>query len=92
MPKTWHVYILRCGDGTLYAGATSDLPKRLDAHRAGTGAKYTRGRTPLTLVWKRRVRSWSAALKLEARIKRMARTEKQALIRNGTLPKKRVSR
>lgn len=77
---TWHAYILRCGDDTLYAGATNDLPKRLAAHRAGTGAKYTRGRGPLRLVWKRRAKNRSAALKLEASVKRMTRKEKLALI------------
>lgn len=76
----WHVYLLRCGDGTLYAGATVDLKKRLAAHRAGTGAKYTRGRGPLKVVWKRRVKDRSAALKLEVRIKRMRRMAKKALI------------
>lgn len=77
---SWHAYLLRCGDGSLYAGATNDLRKRLAAHRAGAGAKYTRGRGPLALVWKKRVRSKSAALKLEARVKRMTRKGKLALI------------
>lgn len=79
----WHVYILRCGDGTFYAGATNDLPRRLAAHASGAGAKYTRGRGPLVLSWKRRVKGRSAALKLEARIKRLTRAEKSDLI-DGT--------
>ena len=45
----WYVYILRCGDGTLYTGVTDDVPRRLAAHRSGKGAKYTRGRGPLEL-------------------------------------------
>ena len=47
----WYVYILRCGDGTLYTGSTDDVERRLAAHRAGKGAKYTRGRGPLELVY-----------------------------------------
>jgi len=47
----WYVYILRCGDGTLYTGITDDVDRRLAAHRAGRGAKYTRGRGPLELVY-----------------------------------------
>ena len=76
----WHVYILRCADGTCYTGATNDLERRLAAHAAGSGAKYTRGRGPFAVAWKRRVRGRSAALKLEAAIKRMSRAAKLALI------------
>ena len=47
----WYVYMLLCGDGTLYTGMTDDVPRRLRAHRSGRGAKYTRGRGPLTLVY-----------------------------------------
>lgn len=75
----WHVYLLKCADGTLYAGATNDVAKRVAAHASGKGAKYTRGRCPVALVWKRRVKDRSAALKLEARVKRMTRKEKLAL-------------
>ncbi|MEK7546463.1 MAG: GIY-YIG nuclease family protein [Patescibacteria group bacterium] len=77
---SWHVYILKCADGTLYAGATNDVVRRVVAHDAGKGAKYTRGRCPVALVWKRRVKDRSAALKLEARIKRMTREEKLTLV------------
>ena len=49
---SWQLYILRCGDGTLYTGITDDLPRRLKAHRSGKGAKYTRGRGPLELVYR----------------------------------------
>ena len=59
----WYVYILRCGDGTLYTGITDDIPRRLAAHRAGKGAKYTRGRGPLELVYQERVPDKSAALR-----------------------------
>ena len=49
---SWWVYLLRCGDGTLYTGITDDLDRRLAAHNAGRGAKYTRSRRPVTLVWR----------------------------------------
>jgi putative endonuclease len=89
---SWHAYLLRCADGTFYAGATNDLKKRLAAHNAGTGAKYTRGRGPVSLAWKRRVKDRGAALKLEARLKRLTRKEKSALTRGVfrlTLPPRR---
>ena len=77
----WYVYILRCGDGTLYTGITDDIPRRLAAHRSGKGAKYTRGRGPLELVYQERVPDKSAALRREAAIKRLKRAEKEKLIR-----------
>ena len=76
----WYVYILRCGDGTLYTGITDDIPRRLAAHRAGKGAKYTRGRGPLELVYQEQVPDKSAALRREFQIKRLTRREKEALI------------
>lgn len=77
---SWHVYILRCADGTYYTGATNDLKRRIGAHGGGMGAKYMRGRTPAVLAWKRRVKDRSAALKLEFRIKRLTRAGKIALV------------
>lgn len=77
---SWYVYILKCADGTLYAGATNDVVKRFAAHSEGKGAKYTRGRRPLQLVWKRRFKNRGAALSFEAAIKRLARADKLALI------------
>jgi len=79
----WYVYILRCGDGTLYTGITDDIPRRLAAHRAGKGAKYTRGRGPLELVYQERVPDKSAALRREAAIKRLRRGEKERLIESA---------
>ena len=55
MDKNWYLYILRCGDGTLYTGITTDVEKRLEQHRTGKGAKYTRGRQPLELVYRENV-------------------------------------
>ena len=80
-------YILTCADGSVYAGMTNDLAKRLAAHAAGKAAKYTRGRGPVTLVWKRHVKDRSAALKLEAAIKRLPRPAKAALV-DGRLRKR----
>ena len=79
----WYVYILRCGDGTLYTGITDDIPRRLAAHRAGKGAKYTRGRGPLELVYQERVPDKSAAIRREAAIKRLRRGEKERLIESA---------
>ena len=76
----WYVYILRCADGTLYTGMTDDVEKRLAVHRAGKGAKYTRGRGPLELVHTEDLPDRSAALKREAAIKKLSRAEKLKLI------------
>ena len=76
----WTVYILRCGDGTLYTRITDDLPRRLAAHRAGRGAKYTRSRLPVELAYWEAAEDRSAALRREASIKAMPRAEKLALL------------
>ena len=82
MENSWNVYILRCGDGTLYTGITDDVPARLRAHRTGKGAKYTRGRGPLELVYREVTESHSAAAKREWQIKKLKRQEKLALCQN----------
>ena len=74
------VYILRCADGTLYTGIAKDLEQRLERHRRGKASKYTRVRLPVTLAWKRRVMSWSRALKEEIRIKSLTRAQKEELL------------
>lgn len=76
----WYLYILRCGDGTLYTGITTDVARRLEAHRQGRGAKYTRGRGPLELIYQEEWGTHSLALKREAAVKRLPRQEKEALI------------
>ncbi len=78
--KQWCVYILRCKDDTLYTGSTDDLPKRLEAHRRGRGAKYTRGRGPLEPVYIEPCPDRSAALKREYAIKQLPRQAKRSLI------------
>ncbi len=80
--KTWYVYILRCRDDTLYTGITDDVPRRLDVHNSGKGAKYTRGRGPVTLCYQEQQESYSAALKREYAIKQLPRQDKLALIRS----------
>ncbi len=77
------VYILRCGDGTLYTGCTNDLARRVETHSAGKGAKYTRARLPVELVYSEPAADKSAALRREAAIKALSRREKLALIQAG---------
>ena len=78
----WYVYVLRCGDGTLYTGTTDDVARRLAAHRAGKGAKYTRGRGPLELLYTEQCPDRSAALRREYAIKQLSREEKLHLTGN----------
>ena len=78
----WFVYILRCGDDSLYTGITNNLVKRLKAHRDGKGAKYTRGRLPLTLEVFHTLESKSEALKLEYKIKQMKKDKKIHYLRS----------
>lgn len=80
MDKRWYLYILRCGDGTLYTGITTDVEARLSQHRCGKGAKYTRGRGPLELVYREECENHSHALKRELAVKAMTKEEKQKLI------------
>jgi putative endonuclease len=76
---SWDVYLARCADGTLYCGIARDVRARIAAHDAGVGARYTRGRGPLTLLAVRRCRSQGMALRLELAIKQLSRAEKLAL-------------
>lgn len=80
MESVWYLYMLRCKDDTLYTGITTDVEKRLEAHRSGKGAKYTRGRAPLQLVYKETCGSHGAALRREWEIKGLSRQEKLDLI------------
>ena len=78
------VYLLRCADDTLYCGWTTDLQRRLAAHRSGTASRYTRSRRPVELAVAIPVADRSAALREEARIKRLPRAAKLRLIDGGT--------
>jgi putative endonuclease len=75
-----YVYVLRCDDGTLYAGYTTDVGRRVAEHAAGEGAKYTRGRTPLELVYVESCGSQSAATRREHEIKQLDRPGKESLV------------
>ena len=80
MDKKWYLYILRCGDGSLYTGITTDVAARLLQHRSGKGAKYTRGRGPLEVVYTEECDDHSAALKREWAVKALPREEKEKMI------------
>ena len=79
----WYVYLLRCRDGTLYTGCTDDVGRRLAAHQSGRGAKYTRSRLPVVLVYQESCGDRSAALRRERAVKRLTRAQKLALIGKG---------
>ncbi len=74
-----YVYIIKCSDGSLYTGWTTDIDKRLEAHNAGRGAKYTRGRRPVVLVHLEEYDTKEEALKREAAIKKLRAEKKRAL-------------
>jgi len=80
MDKQWKLYILECGDGSLYTGIATDVERRLEQHTSGKGAKYTRGRGPLKLVYQETCEDHSQALKREMEVKAMTRTQKDALV------------
>ena len=77
---SWHIYLVRCSDGSLYCGITNDLARRIETHNQGLGARYTRSRLPVTLVWAAPVKSKSDACREEMRIKRLSKQEKELLI------------
>lgn len=81
-PQAW-VYLLRCRDGSLYCGWTSDLGRRLTAHRAGRASRYTASRLPVALALAQPMADRSAARREEVRIKRLTRAEKLALVAAG---------
>jgi putative endonuclease len=77
---SWYLYLIRCGDGSIYTGISTDVARRLAEHRSGKGARYLRGRGPLTLARKLRIGGKSAAFKLEWRVKRLPRKDTEKLI------------
>ena len=80
----WHLYLIRCNDGSLYTGITTDVARRFAEHQgnSGTGAKYLRGRGPLALVFQRKLGSRSLALGVENKVKELPKAGKEELIRN----------
>ena len=83
MEKTNYTYILRCSDGTLYTGWTNDLDKRVADHNAGKGAKYTKGRTPVSVANYEVFETKQEAMHREYEIKHMSRAKKQQLLKEG---------
>jgi predicted GIY-YIG superfamily endonuclease/nucleoid DNA-binding protein len=83
---SWFVYILRCSDSTLYCGITTNLARRVEAHNAGTGARYTRSRAPVQLVWFAQTQNKSDAFREEFRIKRLPKHEKELLVASQRSP------
>ena len=82
----WFVYILRCADRTLYTGVTTDMEKRLADHCSGRGARYTRARLPVNLVYVEPATDRGAALRRESEIKRMRAVDKRELVARGVRP------
>ena len=76
----WFVYMLRCGDGSLYTGYTDNIRRRLAQHQSGKGAKYTRSHLPVELAWWEEMPDQSAALRREATIKKLKRSDKLKLL------------
>ena len=83
--SSWYVYIVRCSDESLYTGVAKDVPARIMRHNTGRGAKYTRSRQPVKLVYAEPARNRAAALQREHAIRRMGRDGKMAMIRRGML-------
>ena len=88
MATTWSVYLVRCRDGSLYTGITTDLVRRLAAHNSGTASRYTRSRRPVRVVHEETGFNHSTALKREAAIKRLPRQKKLALLAERPGPPK----
>jgi putative endonuclease len=83
--QTWHLYLIRCADGSLYTGISTDVERRLQQHRNGRGAKRLRGQGPLELVFSQAVGDRASAQRTEYRVKRLPRARKEALIA-GQIP------
>ena len=88
MEKQPYTYVLKCGDGSLYTGYTTDLEARVATHNAGKGAKYTKTRRPVELVYYEVFASKNEAMKREAAIKKLSRTKKLEMIQNGLKEKR----
>ena len=82
--KTWFFYLARCSDGSLYSGIAVDPVKRMEVHNAGKGARYTRSRLPVEMVYSELLPDQSSALKRESEVRKWPRKKKEALI-TGTL-------
>jgi putative endonuclease len=94
VPSDWSVYVVRCADGTLYTGIARDVTRRIAEHNAGgrLAANYTRGRRPVTLVYREAAATRSAASRREYAIKQLDRQQKEALIAAAKTPRRRSRR
>lgn len=94
--EKWHLYILRCNDGSLYTGVTKDIERRLARHNAGMASRFTRVRRPVKLVYSESLRGHGKALVRECAVKALPRGRKEALIESasakGALPQSRLAR
>jgi putative endonuclease len=81
MSELWHLYLVRCGDGTLYTGISTDVERRLAAHGTKRGARRLRGRGPLELVFVQPIGDRGQALRVEHRVKCLSRADKERLVR-----------
>ncbi|MDQ6956967.1 MAG: GIY-YIG nuclease family protein [Mariprofundaceae bacterium] len=84
--KVWYIYMIRCKGGVLYTGITTDVQRRFKEHKSGKGAKFLRGKAPLTLVYQQQVGNHSDALKVEIKIKKFSKIEKETMILAGESP------
>ena len=89
----WYIYLIRCRDGSLYTGITTDVPRRLAEHRekGDAGAKYLRGRGPLTLVLQKSIGSRSMALSVERKVKKLSKMKKESLLQDDTYIERIIS-
>lgn len=81
--QDWYLYLVRCKDGTLYTGITTDIARRFAEHQNGKGSKYLRGRGPLALVFQRKIESKKLALVAENKVKKLPKMKKEELIKDG---------
>jgi putative endonuclease len=82
--QDWYLYIVRCKDGSLYTGITTDVERRFSEHRSGKGSKYLRGRSPLTLVFQKKLGSKNLALAVENKVKNLTKAQKEELLVDET--------
>jgi putative endonuclease len=82
LTNTWYLYVVRCGDGSLYTGIATDVARRFREHQSGAAkcAKYLRGRGPLRLLFKKKVGDKGTALRLESRVKKLSKVQKETLL------------
>jgi predicted GIY-YIG superfamily endonuclease len=85
--RRWVLYIIKCGDGTLYTGITNDIARRVNQHNDGSASRYTRSRLPVKLVYQESCRGRSQALKKEFALKSLSRKEKENYIKKPVLPR-----